>query len=196
MSLELYIGPMFAGKSTEILRIIRRNKIIGRNTLCITSALDKRYSADPKIMSHDQDSCSAIAVHSLKPLFESQALTDAETIIIEEAQFFPDLFDFVLVTVDVLHKHVICVGLDGDSSRRPFGQILDLIPHCDAIHKLKALCKRCSNGTEALFTYRRPDAPTAQINVGMSDQYEPLCRDHYLEMELDKIRDKPDEIYR
>ena len=186
MPLDLYLGPMFAGKSTAILGIIRRNKVIGRKTLCLTSAIDRRYSKDARIMSHNLDSAPAVAVTHLTDLIHSPEVLAADCIIIEEAQFFPDLKDFVLPVIDTLQKHVICVGLDGDSSRRPFGQLLDLVPYADTIQKLTALCARCADGTEAIFTYRQPGAPTTQVNVGAADQYEPLCRRHFLEGELDK----------
>ncbi len=118
-------------------------------------------------------------------------MREADCIIVEEAQFFPDLKAFVLPLVDTLQKHVICVGLDGDSNRAPFGQVLDLVPHADTIHKLKAHCTRCADGTPALFTYREPGAPTAQINVGSADQYEALCRTHYMAGEAEKASASP-----
>ncbi len=190
MPLELYIGPMFAGKSTEILGIIRRNKCINRKTVCITHAIDTRYDSSGAIVSHNSDSAPALRTTRLAPLLNDAEVRAADCILVEEAQFFPDLKDFVIPLVDTLQKHVICVGLDGDSNRAPFGQMLDLVPHADAIHKLKALCTRCSDGTPALFTYRAPDAPTAQINVGTTDQYEALCRTHYMEAEADKALTK------
>lgn len=180
MSLELFIGPMFAGKSSEVLRILQRNNVIGRKTLVITHAIDTRYSENPLIVTHNQHSHPACAVHTLMPLLQSNELHTADCVIIEEAQFFPDLKDFVLKVVEEHGRHVICVGLDGDSERRPFGQLLDLIPYCDTVTKFKALCKRCGDGTEAIFTYRLRGAPTAQINVGGADQYEALCRGHFI----------------
>lgn len=186
MPLELYIGPMFAGKSTEILGIIRRNSCIKQKTVCITHSIDTRYSSSGQIVSHNKDSAPALATDKLAALFHHPLVRTADCIIIEEAQFFTDLKAFVLPLVDTLQKHVICVGLDGDSNREPFGQVLDLVAHADAIHKLKALCTRCADGTPALFTYRAAGAPTTQINVGTADTYEALCREHFLEGELDK----------
>lgn len=196
MPLELYIGPMFAGKSTEILGIIRRNSCIGLKTVCITHSIDKRYSANAQIVSHNKDTADAIATESLTALLGSTQIREADCIIVEEAQFFTDLKAFVIPLVDVLQKHVICVGLDGDSARAPFGQVLDLVPHADVIHKLKALCTRCGDGTPALFTYRMPGAPTTQINVGTADQYEALCREHYLEGEMEKAQFSGDSALR
>lgn len=180
MSLDLFLGPMFAGKSSAILGVVRRNEVIGRKTLCVTSALDKRYTTEARIVSHNKESYPAVAVSTLAPLLESPEFVAAESIIIEEAQFFPDLRDFALAAVEAHGKHVICVGLDGDSERRPFGQLLDLIPYADNVQKFKALCTHCKDGTDAIFTLRRPGAPGSQIAVGGQDTYQPLCRKHYL----------------
>lgn len=180
MSLDLFLGPMFAGKSSAILGVVRRNEVIGRRTLCVTSALDTRYTTEARIVSHNKESYPAIAVSTLVPLLEASEFAAAESIIVEEAQFFPDLRDFALAAVEAHGKHVICVGLDGDSERRPFGQLLDLIPFADNVQKFKALCTHCRDGTDAIFTLRKPGAPGSQIAVGGQDTYQPLCRKHYL----------------
>lgn len=179
MSLDLFLGPMFAGKSTAALQEIRRHRVIGRNVLCITHAIDTRYSTQPMIISHNNDKIPAVAVSSLADILNLTQFHHSDYIVIEEAQFFPDLKDFVLRAVDGFKKHVTVVGLDGDSNREPFGQVLDLIPHCDSVTKFKALCTTCNDGTEAIFTYRKPGAPTTQVNVAGADQYEPRCRKHF-----------------
>jgi thymidine kinase len=180
MSLELYIGPMFAGKSSTILGIVHRNTVIGRSTLCITNALDTRYSEEGAITSHNLISHPALALSALMPVLKLPAFRDASSVIIEEAQFFPDLVPFVLAAVDEHRKDVVCVGLDGDSNRRPFGRILDLVPFADKVKKLTALCTQCRDGTAAIFTHRKEGAPQGQVAVGGQDKYEPMCRKHYL----------------
>ena len=104
---------------------------------------------------------------------------DAKVVIIEEAQFYPDLVEFVLEAVEVYEKHIIVAGLDGDASRKPFGKLLDLIPYADSIVKLKALCKICNDGTEALFTSKKIH-DNATVDIGGSDKYEALCRRHFI----------------
>jgi len=132
-------------------------------------------------MTHDKDSYPAVAAKNLQELRLHSSYHQAECLIIEEAQFFPDLRDFVLFSVEVMKKQVVCVGLDGDANRKPFGQLLDLIPYADTVEKYKALCPVCHDGTKAVFTSRKVLDPTVQqISVGGSDQYEPLCRKHYL----------------
>lgn len=184
MSLELILGPMFAGKSSAACQILRRNRVIDRPTLVLTSCLDTRYTTEAAIVSHNKESYPATAVQKLTPMLEHEDFLKAKCVLIEEAQFFPDLKEFVLAAVDQHGKDVICVGLDGDSERRPFGQLLELAPYADSFQKLTALCQLCKDGTPAIFTFRKPGEATAadgQISVGGSDKYEPVCRRHYLE---------------
>jgi thymidine kinase len=91
--------------------------------------------------------------------------------VIEEAQFFADLHDFVVYSVDICDKDVLVVGLDGDSERRPFGLISQIIPLCDKITKLTAMCKMCGDGTPAIFTHRKSN-DTSVIQIGQADTYE------------------------
>jgi len=181
MSLEIIIGPMFAGKSSALLARIRRQRAIGKQVIVITSSLDKRYSVEPALTSHDKDSVAAIAVSELVPLLENQALLQADLIVIEEAQFFPDLRTFVEQAL-LQHKNLVVCGLDGDTAAKPFGQILNCIPLADSVVKMTALCELCGDGTPAIFTALRnkgsSNSSEAQIKVGASETYIPLCRRH------------------
>lgn len=180
MSLELYLGSMFSGKSSAVIAAIRRKAVIGIPILCITHVADTRYAKNA-IASHNGESQPAMAVAELMPLLKEDCLRSSSYIIIEEANFFPDLKQFVITAVDILHKNVLCVGLDGDYDRKPFGQILDLIPYCDSITKFKALCSLCKDGTDACFTDRISTLVVDQLVVGGADKYQALCRQHYLE---------------
>jgi thymidine kinase len=179
MSLQLILGPMFAGKSSELLGTIRKYKAIGWPVFVITHSFDKRYSQTPEIVSHDAERYPALAVSDFYGLFDNLEYRGAKLIIIEEAQFFQGLKDFVLTAVERDDKDVICVGLDGDAERRPFGELLQLIPYCDSVVKRHAFCRRCKEPTPALFTYRTTDE-NSQVVVGGAERYEPLCRQHYL----------------
>ena len=112
-----------------------------------------------------------------RSICSSSAYEKANTILVEESQFFPDLYDFVIYAVETDHKTVICVGLDGDSERKPFGDLLRLIPYSDSVKKLTASCHEC--GEPALFTYRIPKV-LEQIVIGADTLYKPLCRKHYV----------------
>jgi thymidine kinase len=179
MSLEIVLGPMFAGKSSYILSSLRRYEAIGWPVLSITSALDTRYESDA-IHRHNHERHSAVSTDTLSPLLLTNAFAEARLLVIEEAQFFKDLYKFVEYAVDTCDKDVLVVGLDGDSERRPFGRIAEIIPLCDKITKLTAMCKKCGNGSPAIFTHRK-DSATSVIKVG-TDTYEALCRKHYIEL--------------
>jgi len=99
-------------------------------------------------------------------------------VLINEGQFFSDLVPAVRDMVDSMKKHVFISGLDGDFRREKFGDILDLIPVCDKVEKLSALCAVCKNGTPAIFSKRITDE-SSQVVIG-SDNYKPLCRNCYL----------------
>jgi len=180
MSLDLYIGSMFSGKSSAVIAAIRRNAVVGIKTMCITHKADTRYKKNA-IVSHNGESYPATAVSELLPLLISNEFRSCSHVIIEEANFFQDLKQFVVCSVDILKKHVICVGLDGDFERKPFGQLLDLIPYADDVKKFKALCSICRNGTEACFTDRICANVTEQLVVGGTDEYQALCREHFLQ---------------
>ena len=103
-------------------------------------------------------------------------LRSSEVILINEGQFFEDLYD---VVVDMLsfNKRVYICGLDSDFERKKFGQILDLIPLCDKVNKLTSLCSQCKDGTPGIFSMRLT-SDKQQTLVG-SDNYIPVCRKCY-----------------
>lgn len=179
MSLSIILGPMFSGKSSHLLSMIHKYKAIDSPMFIITSSHDTRYK-EGSIVNHNQDSFPAdVAVSLLYNVKSNTKFFESNVIIIEEAQFYVDLVSFVLECVEVYEKNVILAGLDGDVHRKPFGKILDLIPYCDSVVKLKALCKICNDGTEAIFSSRK-EASSLVVDVGGADKYESLCRDHYL----------------
>ncbi len=179
MSIDIILGPMFAGKSSAVIRTVNRYKVLGWKICCISHASDNRYSEDAMLMNHDKfgvpcEKWASLMAHISEPVFLASKL-----VIIDEAQFFPDLRDFVEYAADHLGKDVLVVGLDGDANRKPFGQILECIPLADNVTKLKAFCKECGDGTEAIFSFCKK-VKQEQILVGGADIYVPLCRKHYI----------------
>ena len=174
--LEIFLGPMFAGKSTEIIRRIRKMKFIGKKILVVKPQIDNRYNEE-KITSHDYETADCIIVNNLSEL----NVKDYNTIIIDEGQFFNDLKEYVISWVDIFDINVVVAGLDGDFQRQPIGQILELIPYADSCIKLNALCSKCKDGTNASFSHRIIHS-NEQILIGGSDTYIPLCRKCYLNM--------------
>ena len=101
-----------------------------------------------------------------------------DVILINEGQFFNDLVEHVLHYVEKMNKIVYVCGLDGDFRRNKFGSILDLIPYCDDITKLKAFCAGCKTGKKGLFSKRTIQNET-QLVIG-NDIYMPVCRSCYV----------------
>ncbi len=184
MSLQLFIGPMYAGKSSELIRQIQRYEILNKNVLVINHIINNRYGSNT-ITTHTKmsyDDC--IIVSKLSEIYENndfkQRFNNAHVIVIEELQFFSDAYDNIVNWCDNHGKHVIAGGLDGDFRRAPFGDVLRLIPHAEKVVKLSALCKRCCDGTPANFTMRITK-DESQTVVGSADVYEAVCRKHFLE---------------
>lgn len=178
MSLDIIIGPMFAGKSSRILSIVSRYAALETPVLVIKHADDLRYSREPEVVTHDNQRAPCIAVRDLDAL-TPEDISRFKVIVVDEAQFFRRLVPFVEWVVDSLGKHLYLVGLDGDSNRRPFGELLECIPLADRVERLTAFCRRCANGTPAPFTYRRSGPHDQQVIVGGQDRYLALCRECY-----------------
>jgi len=174
--LELIIGNMFSGKSTELIRRINIEKSISKRILVINYIGDNRYSND-SISTHDHTKVNCLKLENLLD-FNENMLSSYDSIFIDEAQFFTDLYKFVLNAVDTHHKNMYVCGLDGDTNRNIFGEIIKLIPICDNLIKLHAYCNKCNDGTLAPFT-KKLNNNDSLIDIGGSDKYIPVCRYHF-----------------
>jgi thymidine kinase len=174
----MFIGPMFSGKSTELMRQISRYKAIGKNVLVINHTNDTRTCQS--IKTHNNIKHHAVKVSNLLLLIKKNMLKDVDIIAIDEAQFFPDLKEFIL-KIEMTNLILYLAGLDGDSNRNPFGQILDCIPLCDSVVKLRALDMiNCDGHTKAPFTVRIKDTTECQIQIGAKDCYKAVSRENFL----------------
>jgi thymidine kinase len=179
MSLDITLGPMFSGKTTELNRKAKRFRIISNNVLVINHSSDNRYGSASDTLSHDNCfSCPSVPTNRLESLYKNPMFTNAKYVLINEAQFFPDLYDFCKKAVDTFGKHVSVFGLDGDFQRKPFGEILKIIPLANSVTKLTALCKVCGDGTPGLFT-KRTTNQCEQVLVGGAECYQAVCRRHF-----------------
>jgi len=176
--IEIILGCMFSGKSTELLRRCNRYKAIGKNILLINHTNDTR--TENKIKTHNNITQEAVKLNKLSELFSdhSKLLNEADVIGIDEAQFFDDLHNFV-EKAESYNKIIIISGLDGDSNRKPFGEILMCIPLCDEVVKLTAMDMLCHDGTPAIFT-KRISEDKQQVCVGSNDKYLAVSRQNYL----------------
>ena len=169
--IEIIMGCMFSGKSTELIRRLKRHRAINESILVINSAKDTR-SANEVIKTHNSDTFECVKVSDLS-LLEP---IDVDVVAIDEAQFFTGLREFVQ-RVSPRVKRIILAGLDGDFLQRPFGEIFDIIPLADEVLKLHALCMVCNDGTLAPFTRRFCEDTTTQELVGDHDMYKAVCRE-------------------
>ena len=185
--LDLIIGNMFSGKSTELIRRINNLSSINKKIIVINYLYDNRYSSD-SVSTHTSISVKCLKVEKLCSI-KGEILNNCDYIFIDEGQFFSDLYDFVTYYTDVVNKHIIISGLDGDSNRKKFGQMLDLIPICDSVMKLQAYCINCSDGTYGPFTKKINSLDSldntntntnSPIDIGGKEKYIPVCRYHYL----------------
>ncbi len=177
--LELIIGPMYAGKSTELIRIIHRYKCLNKNITVINHVLNNRYGSTGLTTHNNERIDNCVILDKLSDL-DNSLLANSDVIIIEELQFFSDAYDTVCKWCDVDNKIVIGAGLDGDFKKNPFGDVLRLIPHAEKVTKLSALCKRCNDGTLAHFTMRTVKDNCLTL-IGSNDMYEAVCRKHFQE---------------
>lgn len=175
MGLSIIMGNMFSGKTSELIRRLKRLKVIGKNILIVNSAKDTR-SPEQVLKTHDNIKFSCLKVFDLFDILNNPEFDKADIVAIDEAQFFPRLKKFVDCCLHV-NKSVILAGLDADSFQRKFGELLDCIPMACEVTKLSALCMRCNNGTPGPFTKRIVDNKELEL-IGGSDMYIAVCRDH------------------
>lgn len=175
--LELIIGPMYSGKTSELLKIYEKCISSNISVIVINHSIDKRYH-ETMLSSHDKKMVSCIQTDSLREVWENNnTIKSVDVILINEGQFFLDLYEVVKEMLDYKKQIYVC-GLDGDFERKKFGYILDLIPLCDSVYKKKSLFKLCKDGTPALFSMRLT-AEKQQTVIG-SDNYIPVCRKCYI----------------
>jgi thymidine kinase len=190
--LEIILGSMYSGKSTRLVEIYNQCIFCNISVVVINHCIDNRY--DDKLLStHDKIKIPCIKTERLFDIWTDHIdmednveivprikdkfkIATSDVILINEGQFFPDLEEFVKLLLKNNKKVYIC-GLDGDFERKKFGQILDLIPLCDTVHKLTSLCSLCKNGTKGIFSMRLT-SEKEQTVVG-SDNYIPVCRKCY-----------------
>ena len=171
--IEVICGPMFSGKTEELIRRLVRAQIAKKTVHIFKHSTDNRYSED-YIVSHNKN---RIKCHSLNDTNQIMYLSDNIDIIgIDEAQFFDESIIDVSNNLAKEGKRIIVAGLDRDYKAIPFGPMANLLTHADYITKLNAICMVCGN--EASFSQRLTKDKT-QILVGESEKYEARCRNCY-----------------
>lgn len=171
-SIELIIGPMFSGKTTELCRRMNRHYAAEETCLMIKYSEDKRYSAS-EVCSHDGYKMAAISCSTLK---DSEDRTCGIKVIgIDEGQFFGDLSFYAEKWAEE-GKTVIIAALDGDWRRNRFETVSELDGKCESVVKLNAVCQFCHR--DAPFSLARKEI-TLNIQIGGKETYFAVCRSCY-----------------
>ena len=180
-TIEVICGPMFAGKSEELLRRINRLVYAKKKFLVFKPSIDNRYS-ETEVVSHNQHKYKAIALMDPKKILDYYE-NDLDAICIDEIQFFDEV---IIDVIDFYANHgvrVIVAGLDMDFKGDPFMITAKLLAKAEYVTKLTAICTVC--GKSATRTQRLINGEPASINdpvvlVGASESYEARCRHHHI----------------
>jgi thymidine kinase len=174
--LEVICGPMFSGKSEEMIRRLRRAEIAGQRVVIFKPLIDDRYDATD-VVSHAGARMRAVPIMSVAELAEHAPGFDV--VGIDEAQFLGDGIVATALELAEGGMRVVVAGLDQDFRRLPFGPMPELLSHAEFVDKLQAVCHRC--GGPATTTQRLVDGAPAPYSgetvvVGAAEQYEARCR--------------------
>ncbi len=169
--LEVICGPMFSGKTEELIRRLTRAQYARQKVQIFKPRIDNRYD-DEAVVSHSDQSLAGTAVDDFDELRE-ELTPQVEVIGIDEVQFFDaEIVDFCQNMADS-GRRVVVAGLDQDYRGEPFEPMPRLLAVAEYITKLMAICVRCGN--PAHRSYRLAEDPQ-QVLVGSDEQYEARCR--------------------
>jgi thymidine kinase len=171
--LEIICGSMFSGKSSELIRQIKRARIAKQNVLLFKPAIDVRYD-DTKVVTHSKESLEAIAINDVEEIF-NYITDETEVIGIDEVQFFNKKIVKIVDDLANNNKRVVLAGLDQDYLGKPFAITSEIMSLAEKVSKLSAICIEC--GAEASKTYKM-SGTKKRIEVGV-DNYIALCRHCY-----------------
>ena len=188
--IELILGPMFSGKSTRLIEVIRKYTYKAKKTIMIKYYADKRYSEKSEIVTHDLLKYDSIDCKNLKDSID--IIKKYDVIGIDEGQFFPDLVE-VWEELASLNKIVIIAGLNGDFRMEPFPVISRIISKADKIKLLKAYCFNCHK--DAKYSLRIVQS-NETVLIGAGEAYKPACREchRFFSMEREKGNLNIDEL--
>jgi len=175
--IEVVFGPMYSGKSEELIRRIRRAKIAKQKVQVFKPEIDNRYSKN-KVVSHCGDKEEGIAVKNSSDILRLLD-EDTDVVAIDEAQFFDKGIINVVTYIADRNKRVICAGLDTDFRGEPFGPMGSLASVSEFVDKIQAICMVCGNPatrTQRLINGKPAKYSDPIVLVGATESYEARCR--------------------
>jgi len=170
-SILVITGPMFSGKSTELLKLYNRFK--GKD-ICqlFSSKLDNRYTDEEKVYTHDGESENAELVSSVDELIRRLS-EDTRHIFIDEIHLIKGDVSGLCMKLANQGRHIYVSGLDLDYMGKPFREISVLMADADEVVKKSGTCSIC--GKASRYSYRTGNEK-GRLVVGAADKYEPRCR--------------------
>lgn len=177
--IEVICGPMFAGKTEELIRRVKRMEYAKKKFLVFKPNIDDRYSLD-EVVSHNQKRTKAININVNHPEdIKNYVTSEVSALVFDEVQFFNEKLIDIINYYANQGLRIICAGLDKDFTSKPFGLIPSLLAIADEVTKLTAICMVC--GEEATETQRILDGKPAydddaQVLIGAKESYEARCR--------------------
>jgi thymidine kinase len=175
--LEVITGPMFSGKSEELIRRLKRARIARQRVACYKPDIDLRYHRTA-IASHSEQTHEAVTVANVARLREhlTPQLAEIDVVGIDEVQFLDASVLPLAVELIALGKRVLMAGLDTTFAAEPFGPVPNLMAIADKVTKLSAVCMVC--GQAAIHTQRLGHSQELVV-VGAAGLYEARCRAHF-----------------
>lgn len=172
--IELILGPMFSGKSTRLIGLIRKYSYKAKKTIMIKFFADKRYTEKSEVVTHDLLKYDSIDCKNLGEHFDK--IKNYDVIGIDEGQFFPDLVE-ICEKLALMKKTVIIAALNGDFRMEPFPVVAKIISKADKIKLLKAYCFNCHK--DAHYTLRIVQS-NETVLIGAGEAYKPACRECHI----------------
>ena len=172
--IEVICGPMFSGKTEELIRRLVRAQIAKQKVAIFKPSTDNRFEEN-YIVSHNQRKIKSIQVKDTKIILDY--LNKADVFGIDEAQFFDSSIIKICRQLANSGKRVVIAGLEKDYLANSFGSMSELLIDAEYITKVNAICMKC--GDPANFSHRI-STEKKQVVVGEIDKYEALCRRCYL----------------
>lgn len=173
-SIEVVCGPMFSGKTEELIRRVKRAQIARQRVQIFKPMIDNRYH-ETDVVSHSSHSVEAVPVKTSLEILE-KVYDSTRMVAIDEVQFFDEMIAKVVEKLARRGIRVVLAGLDQDFMGKPFGPMGELLAIADSVHKIQAICTVC--GAPASKTFRKNPSQTEQVLVGETDLYEARCRAH------------------
>ncbi len=178
--IEIVVGPMYSGKSEELIRRLKRAQIAKQSVVVFKHTIDDRYCKE-NVVSHNGSKLNAINISNPQKIYE-YINEDTEVVGVDEVQFFDE--EIVEVIKDLANKgmRVIAAGLDMDFRGEPFGPTPKIMAIAEFVDKLSAICIKCgspAHRTQRLINGNPAKYSEPTVLVGATEGYEARCRLHH-----------------